>query len=75
MLVFLTRKCQAAHFEEHKPFCRAMKVFEHLMADLPEECRPNTASQFFQQRLNVRAAIEPALRRWVGDTRIYLVMH
>ena len=58
------RECQAAHFKEHKPFCKAMKLYEQLAADLPDRLRPKTPAQFYTQRINTRQALEPLLRRW-----------
>ncbi|GFR47608.1 hypothetical protein Agub_g9344 [Astrephomene gubernaculifera] len=55
--------CQRKHFKEHKPYCRALRLFHALQADLPPESWPRNARDFYVQRSNCHQILEPMLRR------------
>ncbi|KAG2453133.1 hypothetical protein HYH02_002460 [Chlamydomonas schloesseri] len=55
--------CQRAGFKEHKPFCKALRLFHALQADLPSESWPRTAQEFYVQRINCQQLLEPMLGR------------
>ncbi|KAG2437366.1 hypothetical protein HXX76_006021 [Chlamydomonas incerta] len=60
---YCDQDCQRKGFKEHKPFCKALRLFHALQADLPPESWPRTAHDFYIQRINCQQLLEPMLGR------------
>eukprot|EP00198_Chlamydomonas_reinhardtii_P005715 XP_001695051.1 predicted protein [Chlamydomonas reinhardtii] len=60
---YCNQDCQRKSFKEHKPFCKALRLFHALQADLPPESWPRTAHEFYVQRINCQQLLEPMLGR------------